>query len=216
MQSYKKFFENFYAELFAGLVFFAAVAFIRLPFIAGSFASFSLIKGSVPLLGILGMQVTGLFFVLRTIIRVVVHGVSLYNVLQYAPSFAGSLYWATKSMWVRVGIPVMCMLFFIAHPTGFAAAPYALYWLIPVVIYFAAPTSIFSQSLASTFTMHAVGSLVWLYSGLLTSQEWIALIPVVAVERLLLASAMTVLYHTLGAMKSAVVHYYFAKKGLAQ
>jgi hypothetical protein len=87
------------------------------------------------------------------------------------------------------------MALFIIHPVGLLASAYSLYWLIPVGCYFIARTSIFSAALASTFIAHAVGSVMWLYLQPTTAQYWLTLIPVVAAERLIFASAATVLYY---------------------
>lgn len=214
MQSHRKVFQNFYAEIIAGFIFLAAVAFVRLPFIVGSLASFSLLKASAPLLGLFGAPVTVFFFLARTGFRVFVHGVSFYNLFQYLPSCAGALYWATQSAWIRVGIPLVCIILFIAHPVGFTAAPYALYWLLPIFLYFFAPTSPFFQALASTFIMHGVGSFIWLYAGLLSSEQWLALIPVVALERLLFACAMTVAYYMIQASKKYFRCHYAVQQGM--
>lgn len=111
------------------------------------------------------------------------------------PTFAASLCWATRNRLVRVGIPVVCMGLFVAHPIGFAAAPYAFYWFIPMVCAFVGKNNRFLTALSSTFTAHAVGSVVHLYCiNPMTSSAWLALIPVVAVERLVLALGMYVVY----------------------
>ena len=111
------------------------------------------------------------------------------------PAFCASLCWATDNRCVRVGIPAVCMALFLVHPIGFAAAPYAFYWLIPIVSALAYTQNRFLTALSSTFVAHAVGSVMHLYFiNPMTSSAWLALIPVVALERLVLALGMYVAY----------------------
>jgi len=55
-------------------------------------------------------------------------------------------------------------------------------WLIPFVATFFKKRLILN-SLGATFTAHAVGSTIFLYTFGLTPQIWLALIPVVFIER---------------------------------
>jgi hypothetical protein len=50
--------------------------------------------------------------------------------------------------------------------------------------------SLFLQSLASTFIAHAVGSVIWVYANPMTPQMWTGLIPVVFVERMVIAAGL--------------------------
>ncbi len=110
------------------------------------------------------------------------------------PTLFSSLYWVTHYRSVRAGIPALCMLLFVMHPVGFYAAPYALYWLIPIAVAFW-PKHRFLTALASTFTAHAVGSIMHLYCiNSLSAAAWLQLIPMVAVERLCLATGMWLAY----------------------
>ena len=73
--------------------------------------------------------------------------------------------------------------------------------------------------LGSTFTAHAVGSVIWLYAGLVPNPEtWLALIPVVVLERILFASGMFVGYTIFIAAKKAAttqkLYTYFLPKGI--
>jgi len=58
--------------------------------------------------------------------------------------------------------------------------------------------SIFLHSLTSTLIAHAVGSVIWIYTTPMTPAFWYALIPIVAVERLVMAIGMTTMYHAIG------------------
>ncbi|MEM4166211.1 MAG: hypothetical protein QW255_02515 [Candidatus Bilamarchaeaceae archaeon] len=88
-------------------------------------------------------------------------------------------------------VPVIAMAMFIAHPAGQEAWVYSLYWLIPIVAYLL-PNNLFFRSLGATFMAHAVGSIAFLYTFQTTPAYWLALIPIVAVERAIFASGVAI------------------------
>ncbi len=98
--------------------------------------------------------------------------------------------YAKKQFNYTAVIPLLAIIAFVLHPVGQQAWFYSLYWLIPIL---AAVFSkrLFFRSLGSTFTAHAIGSIAFLYSIPTTPDLWIALIPIVAVERLLFASGIS-------------------------
>lgn len=103
------------------------------------------------------------------------------------PTLCGLFYWSWESKVIRIGIAAICVIFFIVHPVGFYAAPYALFWLIPMLIALL-PQHALLMAFGSTFTAHAVGSVMHLYVfNTLSAQAWIALMPVVVFERTILA-----------------------------
>lgn len=100
--------------------------------------------------------------------------------------------------YVKVMVPLVCMMLFIGHHTTYA--PYALYWLIPIALFFIewiwqpqhtiGRMSVIFPALSSTFIAHAVGSVIWMYVVPMTSLQWAALVPVVAVERIAFSIGM--------------------------
>lgn len=104
--------------------------------------------------------------------------------------FAAYYFWknGARGLQDRFGIlvPAIAMLAFWLHPVGQQAWFYALYWTIPVIARFL-PDRLFLRSLGSTFTAHAVGSVLFLYTIETAPALWLALIPVVALERGLFA-----------------------------
>jgi hypothetical protein len=78
---------------------------------------------------------------------------------------------------------------FIIHPVGAQAWYYSLYWLIPVAASLL-PENLLLRSLGATFTAHAVGGVIWLYTLPSTPGFWTALIPVVAFERIVFAAGI--------------------------
>ncbi len=149
---------------------------------------------------------------------------ALYLSTLYFPTLAGSLYWSSYS-WnfylaalIRLGIPATCMLLFGLHPLiGASAFSYALLWLIPIAIYCAslipqtafsraAFHSVFLQALGCTYTVHALGSVIWLYTKPMPSALWINLIPIAFVERLCFALAMTCAYSVVTSIADSIAN----------
>lgn len=95
----------------------------------------------------------------------------------------------------HVILPLSCMILFVMHPVAINAFAYSFYWLIPVVIYVLNYKNIFCRALSATFLAHAVGSIIWLYTVPMTSEQWLALIPVVAVERLVMTCGMVAVFY---------------------
>ena len=124
------------------------------------------------------------------------------------PTFFATLSWtsahrSTKSQQLldaalHLLVPIVCMALFIAHPTGNGAIAYTFYWIIPMLAWAARHVTNTSMSfifaLQSTFVAHAVGSVIWLYTVPMTSEQWLALIPLVAIERLTIAGSSSLLY----------------------
>jgi len=97
-------------------------------------------------------------------------------------------------------VPITCMLLFVLHPSVGYGWWYSLYWLIPVGLYGVQlfgwlKSSVFATAISSTFVAHAVGSVVWCYLVPTSPEQWLALIPVVAMERFVSVAGMTALYY---------------------
>jgi hypothetical protein len=60
--------------------------------------------------------------------------------------------------------------------------------------YFFRGVSVCCLALSSTFVAHAIGSLMWLYFLPTTPEYWMLLIPRVAIERIVFALAMSLVY----------------------
>lgn len=165
-----------------------APAAVVLP-LAGAFGG---VSGSLSMLG-MGLLIRCLFF----------GSMPLAFLAYHLPGFFASLYWAHDSKLMRI-IPVLfCIFLFLAHPIGLQNAWYSLFWLIPVVA--ANYSGLFFTALGSAFTAHAVGTLVWLYAGQLHSADFALLLPVVIVERLMIAVAMVMAYKAIALVHSKMV-----------
>lgn len=113
---------------------------------------------------------------------------SLINLIRFLPMLLAVYYFGTKKKAWGIIVPALCMFLFIIHPVGKAAWVYSLFWLIPIlgkVLPEKIPGRLFFRSYGATFTAHAVGSVLWLYTVPMTAEQWLGLIPVTAYERFL-------------------------------
>lgn len=105
------------------------------------------------------------------------------------PLFFSSRTFQKKELATSILLPVICMILFSSHEVGRVAWCYSLYWLIPMALFFVKDSRL-SRALSTSFVAHAVGSVVWLYTAPIPACVWIGLIPVVFVERLLIAGGI--------------------------
>ncbi len=176
--------------------------FIKISFVVGSTKGmfFSLSQCLSPLLGWYGGSHSAIAaFGLRTFYAFCT-GFGFYaGALYHIPSFCGALYLSSRSKGMRIVLPLTCIALFLAHPLGRAALPYALYWLIPAAVPFL-PQSFFMQALGTTFVMHGVGSVIWLYTRNLDASIWNALTSIVWAERIVYAACMTGAYYAINTL----------------
>jgi hypothetical protein len=122
------------------------------------------------------------------------------------PSIAATLSWACSApstnssqrllnFLLHCILPLTCMIIFMIHPVGSKAWYYALYWLIPMVIWAMRSGTTFLHALQSTFVAHALGAIIWLLTGTLTADQWTALVPAVAFERFMIAGLSTCVWY---------------------
>jgi len=92
-------------------------------------------------------------------------------------------------------IPLVAMLLFLSDEQGAAAGAYTLFWLIPMISALVPHANGWLHALATTFTAHAVGSVLWMYTHTMTTELWLGLIPIVCYERLLLGTTLWLTAH---------------------
>ena len=152
-----------------------------------------------PLIGLTGVSASLLLLCVRTAIKTYGFNTLYATVSAYhIPSFCGALYFSAlttpRLRLLVLSIPVLCIALFAIHPIGSLALPYTAYWIIPLIALAYPHKNFFIHALGSTFITHAVGSVIWLYTRPTIPLYCINFIPVVMVERLLIAAGMTVLY----------------------
>ncbi|HLC67123.1 MAG TPA: hypothetical protein VJK52_05790 [Candidatus Nanoarchaeia archaeon] len=152
--------------------------------------------------GFLGMIWGPVSVLVAELINFVLLGktISLLNLLRLLPMVIAAFYfgavrddrkWA-KTTWA---IAPICIAIFLAHPEGRAAWYFAIYWTIPLLAMLPSIRDyLFARSLGATFTAHAVGGALWIWSTNMTAAQWTALVPIVAYERLLFAIGIAVSY----------------------
>ena len=115
---------------------------------------------------------------------------TMFDIARILTMVFASWYFVTyKKNYAALAIPVIAMAMFFLHPVGSQSWFYALYWLIPIVAFFV-PENLWFRSLGASFTAHAVGSIAFLYLFTTTPEFWIALIPLVAIERIVFATGV--------------------------
>lgn len=152
--------------------------------IIGSSQSFSFFDFFAPTIGAYLNSFAGMvsvFLVKLVDLILVKKSLDAISLLRLLPLPLAAFYFGSKSNKKGV-IGLVCMFLFIIHPVGKQVWAYSLYWLIPI---FASlfPKRLFLKSLGSTFTAHAVGSIIFLYTVKLPPQVWKSLIPIVFMER---------------------------------
>jgi hypothetical protein len=181
-----------------GYTFFVKVSgLVKATYVFGSIHTFfSGVAVISPLAGAFGgVQGSMYVFFANLAFRFFLTGIIGFQFLAYhIPGFFASLAWTTRSKWLHIGVPILCMSAFIAHPVGQHALPYTFFWFIPMILAFFSPTPLV-QALGSTFIAHAIGSVIWIYAVPMTAAAWYALIPVVIAERFSFACAMVAVYH---------------------
>lgn len=173
---------------------------LKISFVFGSFFTwFSASSIAIPLIGLLGGAQSAIaFFMINLLGRVAFgYGLSLKILAFYIPGLCASLYLARRSAFFGISISLMCIAAFVAHPVGGQAYIYSAYWLIPMILCFWTRKSLFTESLIATFIAHAVGSTIWIYTCPSTAAFWIALIPIVALERCIYATGITLVHNAL-------------------
>lgn len=193
--------NSFKAASYAAI--FKLSGLLKVSFLLGSqMIWFSGINSVLPLSGAFGGVLgAGLVFLVRQLVHLFCFKtVSLSFLALCIPGFCASLYWSSRHAFIRLFLPLACMVLFIAHPVGGEAFIYSLYWLIPVVLYCVPHRSLFLTALGSTFVAHAVGSVIWCYTVSMTPGMWMALMPIVALERTAFALAMVIAYRVISSI----------------
>lgn len=181
--------------------------------LGGATAYFSGINIVAPLAGAYGLSsAAALFFVVRAMLM---HGFFTCSarilLALHLPTLAAAWCWSFDHVLYRVGVPLTCIVLFLMHPAGLAAPFYAIWWLIPSTLFFV-QRSIFATAVASTFTAHAVGTVLWMYVHPLSPELYAQLMPIVLVERLVYASGMTLAYYALAYARNVVTTMVYITK----
>jgi hypothetical protein len=127
------------------------------------------------------------------------------TIIRFFPALFAVLYFARKNAW-SLFAPGLAMLAFWAHPEGRQAWYFALYWTIPFIMHFLRDRFIFARALGATFTQHSVGGVLWIWAFNMKAEMWAGLIPVVWMERGLMALGIALTYIALNYLMSIVIN----------
>ena len=198
--------SKFNWQKFLLLAFFIAlgIGLMQVPFTAlvGANAHFTLFDFFGPIIGGFLGSIPGMLTVLAMqLVNWGWHGfhTDTATLIRFLPTLFAVLYFAKKSKWM-LAVPVVAMIAFWSHPEGRQAWYFALYWLIPIAMYFLHEKFVFARALGTTFTAHAVGGALWVWAFNLKAAFWIGLIPVVWKERGLMAIGLTLTYLAFNAL----------------
>ena len=188
---------------------------MKFSFLLGSkVAFFSAINIAAPMVGIIGGFSSAVnFLIVQFLYKFLIIGGSI-GIGYHIPQFFASAYWLSPSKYIRLIVPIVCMALFILHPVGSQAWLYSTFWLMPMVISFFGFNNLFLRALGSTFVAHAVGSVIWIYTVPMIAAQWISLIPIVCIERLLFATGMVVVYYAVNFVKKFAQTQVFSFKKL--
>jgi len=198
-------------KTFFFFAFFIALGFLamQVPFsklIGAENLRFSLFDFYGPIAGAFVGSIWGIITVLAMqLVNWAVAGFALDmgTAIRFFPVLFAVLYFAKQTKWT-LAVPIIAMLGFWAHPEGRQAWYFALYWLIPTVMYFFHDKFLFARALGATFTQHSVGGLLWIWAFNMKAELWIGLVPIVWKERGLMAIGIMLTYIVFNYCLSAV------------
>ena len=185
------------------------IACVPFNFIVGSkFAWFSCVTFALPALGYQYSLLYVIFYIFTK--ALCLKKLSALFFLCRLPLVFSTLALQRRDIKISVGVPLIAIILFCMHPVGNQVFYYSWYWFIPMILYWFVQDSLCARAVSASFIAHAVGSVIWLYVGNISAQTWIALIPLVAVERLLIAAGMVACVYALRLISS-----YYADKVIA-
>jgi hypothetical protein len=135
----------------------------------------------------------------------------LLSLLHRTPLLFASFAYRTRHWFTSIFLPALCMLLFVSDAVGSVAWCYSLYWVIPMILYFV-KNSLLTRALGASFVAHSVGSVIWLYTGNISAEIWIGLIPIVVCERLLMTAGMLALDMAITHVRAAQPWQTFCKR----
>ncbi len=118
---------------------------------------------------------------------------TLINIIRLTPMLFAAYYFGTNRKDISIIVPLIAIAAFIIHPIGRQVWFFSLYWTIPIIVKILPKkysNNVLLKSLGATFTAHSVGGAAWVWTVPMTAARWIALIPIVAYERLLFAGGI--------------------------
>ncbi len=113
---------------------------------------------------------------------------SLVSILRFLPMLFAVYYFGSKRKITSSLICLVSIFLFVIHPVGREVWFLSFFWLIPIlgkVLPDKMKGALLLRSFGATFTAHAVGSAIWIYTVPMTAGQWVSLVPIIAYERFL-------------------------------
>ncbi|MEK7617950.1 MAG: hypothetical protein AAB410_02290 [Patescibacteria group bacterium] len=165
--------------------------------LVGSNAKFTLFDSFGPIAtGFIGTLPGIIAVFLAQLTNFILHGAQVVDagtIIRFFPMLFAAWYFA-KPRRINILIPILAITAFNLHPIGRSAWYFSLFWLIPIACEFLRDRSLIARALGATFTAHAVGGALWVWTFGLTKEIWTSLIPMVAMERALFATGICLTY----------------------
>ncbi len=130
------------------------------------------------------------------------------NIMRLAPMLFAAYYFGSKKRNLNIIFPLIAIGLFILHPVGRQAWFYSLFWTIPIIARLLPKKYALSvplRSLGATFTAHAVGGALWIWTVPMTKAMYVTLLPITAYERLLFAAGIGISYVAFNALLDKVL-----------
>lgn len=184
---------------------------LQIPFtnVLGSNTKFTLFDFFAPSAGAFIGTLPGIVSLLVIqVVNIFLHGGKIVEtgvLLRLFPVLFATFYFSKKRR-INLLIPITAIVLFNLHPIGRSAWQYSMFWLIPVAAHFFRK-NLFVRSLGATFTAHAVGGALWVWTFGLSKEIWLALIPQTAMERVLFASGIAGFYVVMTNILGRLVKY---------
>lgn len=165
--------------------------------LAGSKAKFTVFDFFGPVAtGFIGTFSGVVAVFLMQFVNFLIHGTQVVDagtIIRFFPMLFAAWYFGRKSRfnWIVSALAIAAWL---AHPVGRTVWYYAMFWLIPIAMYFVRERFLLARALGATFSAHAVGGALWIWVFALPKAVWVGLIPVVAMERALFAVGIAATY----------------------
>ena len=139
---------------------------------------------------------------------------TLINILRLSPMIFAAYYFGSKKRNLSIAVPLIATAAFVLHPIGREVWFFTLFWTIPIIAKLLPQKysqNLISRSLGATFSAHAVGGALWIWTVPMTAAQWIALIPVVFIERFLFAGGIAISYIAFNALLHKILDMFKIK-----
>ncbi|MBI4249990.1 hypothetical protein HY622_00150 [Candidatus Uhrbacteria bacterium] len=183
------------------LFLFVVVGFIALQIpiakLAGSKTAFTAYDAFAPIAGAFLGSIPGIIAVfLMQVLNFFVQGAVIQDagtIIRFFPMLFAVWYFADKRK-ANIIVPMFAIVAFLLHPIGRQVWYFTLFWTIPIIAHVFRERFVFARALGATFSAHAVGGALWIWTFSMPASVWQSLIPVVILERFVFAVGITITF----------------------